>query len=303
MKKCKWCGEEFTPHHHTSDYCSDECRKNQKTKRERDKIRSKITKPEIECLLCGKKFIPEGYKNLTRIKYCSDYCRNTWNDKKRWDRLKKEKAEKIEIPQKRECEICGKEFLQVHKGHKHTCSPECNIKRQHLIGKSRREEIRKALFSVPRICEFCSKEYLPNMYHQKYCSDKCQQAYKKAREREKFNNLPDEEKNRIISSRSMKYRYKRFRENYVKCLERDNDQCVLCGGTEKIVVHHLDGKGEKIRGVRTEKQNNELSNLITLCDSCHFDFHKVFLLKINGEWVVRSKAFEKLGLRDSIKID
>lgn len=42
-------------------------------------------------------------------------------------------------------------------------------------------------------------------------------------------------------------------------LERDNYVCQQCGAIENLAVHHID----------RDKQNSELSNLVTLCRSCH----------------------------------
>lgn len=41
------------------------------------------------------------------------------------------------------------------------------------------------------------------------------------------------------------------------------DQCQICGATEILNVHHIDGN----------PKNNDQSNLMTLCASCHATFH------------------------------
>lgn len=51
-------------------------------------------------------------------------------------------------------------------------------------------------------------------------------------------------------------------------LQRDNNQCTVCKTTVLLVVHHIDGRG---RG--KSKPNNDLSNLQTLCRSCHAKVH------------------------------
>jgi len=54
------------------------------------------------------------------------------------------------------------------------------------------------------------------------------------------------------------------RANYrERALAHYGEQCDLCGETENIVVHHRDG----------ERSNNDLSNLIPLCESCHGKVH------------------------------
>jgi len=53
----------------------------------------------------------------------------------------------------------------------------------------------------------------------------------------------------------------------LEALERDGYKCVDCGSTEKLIVHHSDNS--RI----TKKINNKLSNLVTLCKSCHAKRH------------------------------
>ena len=57
-----------------------------------------------------------------------------------------------------------------------------------------------------------------------------------------------------------------------KCLERDSRQCRVCGTTEaemgrEPAVHHITPRNEF--GDSEWREMNSLSNLITLCHSCH----------------------------------
>ena len=58
--------------------------------------------------------------------------------------------------------------------------------------------------------------------------------------------------------------------NKAHCLTRDAYTCQICGATHPLDVHHKDNGGVHING---DKTNNSLSNLITLCRSCHFRLH------------------------------
>ena len=63
-------------------------------------------------------------------------------------------------------------------------------------------------------------------------------------------------------------------------LKRDNYQCVDCGSTDQLAVHHKDGNG---RG--KDNPNNDPSNLETLCRACHMKAHRQELYaarKANG---------------------
>lgn len=68
----------------------------------------------------------------------------------------------------------------------------------------------------------------------------------------------------------------RFGGNRVKALERDGYKCVVCSTTNMIQVHHKDGLG---RNKPREIQNHNLSNLITLCASCHIKQHNPVLVR------------------------
>jgi len=60
-----------------------------------------------------------------------------------------------------------------------------------------------------------------------------------------------------------------------KIRERDGFKCRLCGGIgSRIIVHHIDGKGREGRNKSTIS-NDDPTNLITLCDSCHYRIHKI----------------------------
>lgn len=48
-----------------------------------------------------------------------------------------------------------------------------------------------------------------------------------------------------------------------KCLDEKGEQCIECGSTEDIEVHHIDA----------DRWNNSLSNLLPLCHSCHQKVH------------------------------
>jgi len=84
-------------------------------------------------------------------------------------------------------------------------------------------------------------------------------------------------------------------------LKRDSYTCQLCktqlypsqwAYSKKLVVHHRDGSGEK------ENKNHELSNLQTLCGTCHLEYHtKINLVFIGGEYFIRGKIFGLLGLQ------
>jgi len=71
-------------------------------------------------------------------------------------------------------------------------------------------------------------------------------------------------------------------------LERDNYTCQKCGEKDipKLTVHHIDGNGRKHK-----TPNNKLSNLQTLCRTCHIKIHKYDLVK--GRRTIKSGFWSK----------
>jgi len=86
-------------------------------------------------------------------------------------------------------------------------------------------------------CLVCGKEFVPSRAWQKYCSISCK-------------NRADKNDRRFGGIR-----------DYV--IERDKFKCAQCGSENELVVHHKDW-------IRT---NNDPSNLVTLCRSCHKKEH------------------------------
>lgn len=61
-----------------------------------------------------------------------------------------------------------------------------------------------------------------------------------------------------------------YNRNVEACLKRDNYTCQVCGSEKELNVHHKDKKGHHIEKYEA---NDELSNLITVCQRCHVNLH------------------------------
>jgi 5-methylcytosine-specific restriction endonuclease McrA len=81
-------------------------------------------------------------------------------------------------------------------------------------------------------------------------------------------------KNDIQEYRKEFNELERFGRRREEILNRDGNKCTLCLSENNLVIHHKDGEGRK-----TKKPNNELTNLITLCKSCHMKVHNPSYLK------------------------
>jgi hypothetical protein len=62
-----------------------------------------------------------------------------------------------------------------------------------------------------------------------------------------------------------------FGSNWYKVYHRDGKKCQVCDAVENLVVHHKDRKGW---GFSAAEKNNNMSNLILLCSSCHMRIHR-----------------------------
>jgi 5-methylcytosine-specific restriction endonuclease McrA len=82
-------------------------------------------------------------------------------------------------------------------------------------------------------------------------------------------------KNNLRATR--KYKEKtRLSNKRQEVLSRDNFACVKCGATKQLVIHHLD----QVSWHNTSEPNNELSNLQTLCRSCHTTLHNALRSRV-----------------------
>jgi 5-methylcytosine-specific restriction endonuclease McrA len=60
-----------------------------------------------------------------------------------------------------------------------------------------------------------------------------------------------------------------WREARQEALERDSHECQHCSTTENLCVHH---KIERLE-FDDPSEAHELSNLVTLCEKCHYEAH------------------------------
>ena len=61
----------------------------------------------------------------------------------------------------------------------------------------------------------------------------------------------------------------------VEVLKRDNYECRNCGSNDNLHIHHKDDNGYS----HSNRPNNDMDNLITLCGHCHATIHNVKIKK------------------------
>jgi len=158
------------------------------------------------------------------------------------------------------CKYCGKLFIpktynQVF------CSAECKVSAKAKYNTDTRAQKRSeewAKHEKTRKCLVCGEEFeLQRQYRfKKYCSRTCSKRAERIYGNKREADLEY-------------HNQERFGGNKYKVLERDNYTCQQCGNISQLVVHHIDESGQD------EKPNNDMSNLITLCRSCHIRIHQI----------------------------
>ena len=145
------------------------------------------------------------------------------------------------------CQVCGKQFSIPNRSVKRQagkfCSRECKAESQ------RSGQVKD--------CPICGKPmYIrasDRAKGKKYCSWECRKIGMRGNGNANWKNDPD-------------YRGWDFKDARTKVLERDNYCCTQCGDNHLLCVHHITPW--------EYSHDNNLTNLITLCISCHLHIHR-----------------------------
>lgn len=239
---CPTCDEEFIvyPKHPNVKFCSPECYAKSQQKR--------IIKA---CQGCGKEF-KESYVGQ---KFCSREC--GFKHRKRRERTKTKQCI---------CVWCGKQFETFYcRKDRKFCSHQCMSEYGASVtpGAPRKEG-----FRIIQNCKICGKPYETNRIQillrgSSCCSKECVAELNSRRMRKDGN--PNYRGGTIL------YRGANWGRQSRKALKRDGYRCQICG--KRVNRHKHDYGIHHIRPFREYEGDyenaNHLSNLITLCRSCH----------------------------------
>jgi len=127
-------------------YCSEDCKKINQLKR------AKENGDYIPCEVCGKEFIRKNYSN----RFCSKDCFTSYREQNKPTPAPKRS-------EKRNCLICGKEFICEGKNFsKKFCTRECSHENARIEGRKKKEETKKQL-KVKKglhLCTTCKTAYM-----------------------------------------------------------------------------------------------------------------------------------------------
>jgi 5-methylcytosine-specific restriction endonuclease McrA len=164
------------------------------------------------------------------------------------------------------CHTCGSEFTKnptnARNAEKHFCDESCytEYKKETYSGEGNPSYAGRVQFE----CEECGAgfELPPSRAEQepaRFCSCECAGTHR-ARERNDF----PKSKNR--EEEGLRYPYGDYwGDQREKALERDGNECVECGRTDGLEVHHI----KRAKSFTSRKKAHRLENLKTLCTTCH----------------------------------
>jgi len=182
------------------------------------------------CTFCGKPVhCTPSHAHTQKHIFCSRKCYSQWRS---------QKVSRI-------CKHCGKEFSckpsKIAEGKGNFCSQVCY-------------DASRAQIMTTCICEQCGEPFkVPSsflnksMYQGRFCSTVCSALSRR---------LPE-------STRSV-YSHEFTDSLKEEIRARDNHMCQLCGLAASKHYRALD-----VHHINYDKTHNELSNLLTLCSSCH----------------------------------
>lgn len=242
--ECEYCGEEFEVYPSHKDrrrFCSKECQYKWMSENLAGENASNYQggKVTLECEYCGDKY-KVFKKRKDNSRFCSIDCLHKWKSENRvgknaprWNGGKKE----------RECKNCGKKFKANPSDNQKFCSRECYDEWQNK--------------QITKICKECGKEFKTQRSRDNdFCSNECQGKYMRGE------NSPH------WKGGYEPYYGKNWPDKRKETLERDDYICQECGKEEDLHVHHKIPLRVFVNNGIREKANR-LSNLITLCSSCH----------------------------------
>jgi len=161
------------------------------------------------------------------------------------------------------CEYCGKEFIQIDPSNWNTHSPQRFCSRI-CAGKGAAKErglhVRKPITFT---CEHCGKPFTRKARadrEYRYCSRECYIKHNRGENHHNWQGGYD------------RYYGPNWTEQRLKALERDSYACQDCGISDDWMdVHHITPRSEF--DTSEWKAMNDISNLVTLCHSCHARRH------------------------------
>jgi len=205
----------------------------------------------LVCDNCGDEYEQRSDK-IERSSYCSRPCKDEEHGGWKQDHITSD------------CEVCNEKFTHHPSKERRFCSHKCHYKWLHDYMSGDNSPLTN---KVERVCDECGKLFKrqksrAELNKRNYCSSDCY-----------FENHTGENAPRWKGG-SINYYGETWLPQRRKAIDRDDEQCQDCGMTRDqhydehgtdLEVHHK----TPIRTFEDTADANTLSNLITLCTTCH----------------------------------
>lgn len=172
IRKCEWCGAEFTPKHPLHIYCTRECYKRGNARKVSEMRAERKTRERggmRVCEVCGAEFAPRRYAST-----CSMKCRRELELRRveaRGHRMERKPADRV-------CRLCGKPFTPGHANQRY-CSTECSTAFRTMNYRAtvmcRSSGGRRGAPTVRRTCQYCGAEFMAYSSRSRFCSPECRE--------------------------------------------------------------------------------------------------------------------------------
>lgn len=264
-KNCEICGKKFIPKPYKANkFCGAKCYHIAQRKGLYKWQTDKRIKNRYICSYCGKEVIA-----VKRKKRNGEEAEHIFCNRMCYDNFRRLNSDRI-------CKYCGKHFLALN-AHKNAQFCDDNCRRSYFAQKT------------IRYCANCGQSFYPWTFDRltgsiildsevTTCSKKCRVEYKRKREigrREKISLAFTGEKHPNWQGGKNQYRGENWKHQRFLAKKRDNYICQCCGITQRQAVKKY-GSGlevhHKIPYVFFGDDYfaaNDLSNLVSLCRSCH----------------------------------
>jgi len=198
----------------------------------------------INCEYCGKSFETINRKR-GRQKYCSKAC---------YDKSQKKPLE-LKVLHDHACLQCGKKF-RTRKKIQYFCSRGCSASWYHNPKQRGQGQTRVVK------CLACGKEFKRHSINHKYCSHECFTSQNTGENNNKFNNYITSDERYLRYTEQHPQYPGRYVHQVVWELNGGGSTCEICGADLEH-IHHKD----------ENRFNNDFSNLMGLCNTCHLSIH------------------------------
>lgn len=294
IKNCAYCGKEIEVIQSKAAkpinyfYCNQSCRTEHLRILMKGENNPNYNRVPYKCDGCGKEIEVIPYKlNAQKFIFCSNDCYKQ-NIGRYFSGENNPNYNRVTV----KCFECGREFERtpntVFESDRHFCSSECYHERL------RKDNMARRLERIEVECANCKKKFHLPPYQTKgkkhiYCSRECKNAHLSV-----INTGPNNPFWNPNLTEEDRIRGRKFEEYLIwrkKVFERDNYTCVCCGDNRggNLVAHHIFNYSEH------PELRTDIDNGVTLCESCHIDFHNTYGYRNNNreqlnEYLSRKKT-------------